>query len=381
MAPIQLKGMTWDHPRGYDPLVACSRLWAERTGVEIAWDRRSLQDFESFPVEALARAYDLIIIDHPHVGQVTAEGCLVPFDEGRTGIASIAKGSVGPSFESYRWAGRLWALPVDTAAQVQAFRPDLIGVAPSDWREVLELARDGRVLLPLRPPHSLMSLYTLCGQLGRSGEVDGPALFDPEVGARAYDRLAELAALADPASFGMDPIAVLERMGEAGGRAAVSPLIYGYVSYSQPGFRPSLVRFADLAAVEGRGPVGSAIGGTGLAVSAYGAHREAAADFAVWVAGGEVQRGLYAQAGGQPAHADAWEDPAVNAVTADFYRATRATLERSWLRPRHDGYMPFQHAASERVNTALQTREAGAALIADLNRLFAQSLPAMSGPA
>ena len=72
--------MTWSHPRGYDPMVACSALWKEKTGVEIMWDKRSLQDFESFPVEELARAYDLIVIDHPHVGQITAEGCLAPLD-------------------------------------------------------------------------------------------------------------------------------------------------------------------------------------------------------------------------------------------------------------------------------------------------------------
>ncbi|TIW79817.1 MAG: carbohydrate ABC transporter substrate-binding protein, partial [Mesorhizobium sp.] len=58
-----LKGMTWSHPRGYDPMMACSALWQEKTGVSIEWEKRSLQDFESFPVEELARAYDLIVID------------------------------------------------------------------------------------------------------------------------------------------------------------------------------------------------------------------------------------------------------------------------------------------------------------------------------
>ena len=24
---VRLKGMTWSHPRGYDPMIACSRLW------------------------------------------------------------------------------------------------------------------------------------------------------------------------------------------------------------------------------------------------------------------------------------------------------------------------------------------------------------------
>ena len=83
MTTTTLKGMTWDHPRGYDPLAACSALWRERTGVAVTWERRSLQDFESFPVDELARQYDLIVIDHPHVGQVTREGCLLPFDPAR----------------------------------------------------------------------------------------------------------------------------------------------------------------------------------------------------------------------------------------------------------------------------------------------------------
>ena len=24
---VRLKAMTWSHPRGYDPMIACSRLW------------------------------------------------------------------------------------------------------------------------------------------------------------------------------------------------------------------------------------------------------------------------------------------------------------------------------------------------------------------
>ena len=50
-----MRGMTWDHPRGIDPLLAASRTWQEQTGQDIQWDRRSLQDFETFPVEELAR--------------------------------------------------------------------------------------------------------------------------------------------------------------------------------------------------------------------------------------------------------------------------------------------------------------------------------------
>jgi len=378
-----LKGMTWSHPRGYDPMVACSRLWKEMTGVSIDWEKRSLQDFESFPVEELARAYDLIVIDHPHVGQITAENCLAPLDvPGREAEReALAAGSVGLSYPSYGWQGRQWAFPIDAATQVQAWRPGLLAAAPADWKEVLELARQGRVLLPLRPPHSLMCLYTLAANLGRPCAVDGSRdLVEPETGETALEMLREIAALLDPQCLAMDPIAVFEKMAESGSRIACAPLIYGYVSYAIAGFRPNRLAFCDMPSAGGNGPVGSALGGTGIAVSAFSTTRKEAIDFAYWIASGDVQRGPYAAAGGQPGHAAAWKDEAVNATTGDFYRATRATLESAWVRPRHDGYMAFQQAASDRLNQGLAGRQDARLVIADINRLFRESFaPAAAG--
>lgn len=372
MTTITLKGMTWDHPRGYEPLAACSALWQQRTGVRISWDRRSLQDFESFPVDELARQYDLIVVDHPHVGQVTREGCLLPFDEAR--LASIAQGTVGRSFPSYHWQGRQWALPIDAATQVQAWRPDRLEAAPTDWAQVLELARAGRVALPLRAPHSLMCLYTLCAQRGAPGRVEGPELFDVEVASEVCEQLRAVIDVIDPQCLAMDPIAVFEAMAQPASRIDCVPLIYGYVNYAWQGFRPVRLGFADIPRFQGRGPVGSALGGTGIAVSARTAHAKEAFDFALWVADAEAQRGPFAAAGGQPGHAAAWEDEAVNATAGDFYRATRATLEGAWVRPRHDGYMPFQHAASLRLNAGLQSAEPARAIVQALNTMFRESL-------
>ncbi|MDR6633271.1 multiple sugar transport system substrate-binding protein [Phyllobacterium sp. 1468] len=374
MSAVKLKGMTWSHPRGYDPMAACSKLWKEQTGVEIEWEKRSLQDFESFPVEQLAREYDLIVIDHPHVGQITAENCLAPLDvPGREAERqALSAGSVGQSYPSYHWQGRQWAFPIDTATQVCAWRPDLLADSPASWDEVVNLARAGKVLLPLRPPHSLMTFYTLSGNLGSPCAVTGQ-LIDLESGIRTFEMMGEIAALIDPACFKMDPITALERMGEAGSNIACSPLIYGYVNYSIAGFRPNLVAFADIPAAGGDGPAGSALGGTGIGVSAFSANRAAAIDFAYWIAGGEVQRGLYASAGGQPAHADAWEDETVNKATTSFYAATRKTLEAAWMRPRHKGYMIFQEAASDHLNAGLLQHHPARNVIDDLNALFRQS--------
>lgn len=373
-----LKGMTWSHPRGYDPMIACSSLWKERTGVAIEWDKRSLQDFESFPVEELARAYDLIVIDHPHVGQITAERCLEPLDAaGREAeLAALASGSVGQSYPSYNWQGRQWAFPIDAASQVQAWRPDALDAPAAEWSEVLDLARQGRVLLPLRPPHSLMVFYTLAGNRGHPCATDPSRdLIDIEAGCNVFEMMREIAALVDPACFEMDPIDVSERMAEAGSRFICAPLIYGYVSYAAAGFRTHRLAFVDIPVAGSGGPVGSALGGTGIAVSAFSKAKQAAIDFAYWVASGEVQRGAYAAAGGQPGHAAAWEDQTVNAAAGNFYGDTRATLEGAWVRPRHDGYMAFQQAASDRIVSGMIGRHQAARVVADLISLFRESSP------
>ncbi|MCD2185013.1 extracellular solute-binding protein [Rhizobium sp. GN54] len=372
---VTLKGMTWSHPRGYDPMVRCSEVYKEKTGIEIVWEKRSLQDFESFPVDELARAYDLIVIDHPHVGQVTQENCLLPLDvEGREAEReALGDASVGPSYRSYFWQGRQWAFPIDAATQVQAFRPDLAARAPRRWEEVVDLAREGRVLLPLRAPHALMTFYTLAANIGQPCSTVSGDLIDAAAGARVYDLLRELVTHLDPACFDMDPIQASEAMAMADGRIACIPYTYGYVSYALEGFRDRRLDFADIPAAGTNGPVGGTLGGTGIAVSAYTKHPESAIDFAYWISGADAQRGPYAAAGGQPGHAAAWEDDGVNAPAWDFYKKTRATLEGSYLRPRHDGYMPFQAAASERISTGLKSGEAAETVIADLNDLYRNS--------
>ena len=52
-----LRGVTWDHPRGFDPLAKGVPLFtAKHPDYEIEWTRRSLRDFGVQPVETLADA-------------------------------------------------------------------------------------------------------------------------------------------------------------------------------------------------------------------------------------------------------------------------------------------------------------------------------------
>lgn len=374
--PTTLRGMTWDHPRGYDPMVATSAAWLERTGTLITWDKRSLQDFESFPVAELARQYDLIVIDHPHVGQITAEGCLTPLDipgREKEGLA-LAKESVGQSYASYAWQGRQWALPIDAAAQVMAYRADLIDRPPSNWSDLLELGQAGQLVLPMLEPHGLITFMTLAANCGT------PCLSTPDEfiavtdGVSVYERLAELTGTIPASNFSMDPIAASEALASPTATVTVMPFGYGYANYARGDFRPRKLTFGNIPTLGNAGPIGSVLGGTGIAVSAQSRHTELAIDYAYWVASKEAQIALYARAGGQPGNARAWEDAEVNQPVEGFYRDTRATLEGAWMRPRYDGYMRFQKSGAERLNQGLIRGETAAEVVIDLNRLYRESV-------
>lgn len=378
MTQTRLRGMTWSDPRGYDPVVAAAAAWAGiEPGVVIDWDKRSLQGFESTPVEELAATYDLMVIDHPHVGAVVREGCLLPLDraEDEATLLQLESESLGRSFASYRLAGRQWALPIDAACQVQAIRPDRLASPLRSWSEVVEAGREGRAILPLRPPHALMSFFTLAANLGTPCRVTPGPLIPRREGLRVLEALAALADHLDPACFGMDPIAVLDALASSD-RLAVAPHTYLYAPYGRQGYRPHRIGFHDIPALGAQGPIGSTLGGTGIAISARTAHPEACRRFALWLASAEVQRGLYAQNNGQPGNACAWGDAAVDAAVGGAYGNTRLTHEAAWVRPRHAGYMGFQEEGSQIVSDALLGRTSHEAAVQALDLRFKESFDA-----
>jgi len=374
---VTLKGMTWSDPRGYDPVVAAAAEFSRlQPGVRITWDKRSLQGFESTPVDELAASYDLMVIDHPHVGAVVADGCLLPIDlhADTESLLQLESETVGKSFASYRLDGRQWALPIDAATQVQAIRPDLQPTPVQGWDQVTEAARDGAVLWPLRPPHVLMSFFTLSANLGDPCAVTRGPLVSRKTGLAVLQALQALADLVDPACRTMDPIAALNALAESP-RHRLIPLTYLYAPYSREGYRPHRIAFHNIPAIGPGGPIGSALGGTGIAVSARTAEPAICTRFAVWLASAGVQRGLYAANNGQPGNARAWGDPAVNASAGNAYANTRLTHEAAWLRPRHKGYMAFQEEGSHIVLDAITGRTSHAAALDALDQRFIESFP------
>lgn len=123
-----LRGITWNHTRGFLPMVATAQRFEKlHPEVRIVWEKRSLQEFADAPIAKLAYDFDLLlVIDHPSVGE--AAGFLLTLDEHVPPdfLKDQASASVGPSYKSYDWDGHLWALPTDAAAPVSCHRPDLL---------------------------------------------------------------------------------------------------------------------------------------------------------------------------------------------------------------------------------------------------------------
>ena len=351
--PIVLRGISWDHPRGLAPLRATLAEYALlEPGVRIEWDARSLLRFGEDPLEVLAERYDLLVIDHPFVGFGAATRCILPLDTllPPDGLEALAAASVGPSYPSYVWDDHVWALPIDTAAQVSVVRDDLLAAAheavPRSWADVLALGRRLRaaglaIAMPMIHTDLVPTLYTLAASLGEeplrepAREVLTPAHLD-----RVLDLLLELRDVSHPDAVRLDPPTLLDRMSTED-EIAYCPLAFGYSNYSREGFRRTRLRFTDIPSV-GSEPRGATLGGAGIAVSTRCAAPREAARYALWLAGGATQRGGYFSGGGQPAHRDAWLDPAINDQTLGFFRGTLTTLDLAFLRPRWPGYMTFQ---------------------------------------
>lgn len=373
---ITLRGMTWNHPRGIDPLVAHAREYERQHGVRIEWEARSLEEFEAFPLDELAAKYDLLVIDHPHVGMAAASGCLLPLDTvGRDAELKALEGNtVGRSHETYHYAGHQWALAIDAAAQVAAWRAGSLSPAdrPACWADVLSLADSRCVLCPLAPVHAMMCFYTLSANAGEPCRTSGPLLVESDAGIRALEKLGSLAGRVPAECLKMNPIQVFEWMIEDD-RYRYTPLIYGYVSYARDGFRKSRIEFGNICGEKHGVCHGSALGGTGVAVSVASKHRDASVTVAFELASAEVQRLLYASSGGQPAHREAWIRPEVNAQVSDFYLNTLLTLEAAYVRPRFDGYIGFQSQAGTIVQEAIRGGCDAGSAVDRINQLFAEA--------
>jgi multiple sugar transport system substrate-binding protein len=378
---ITLKGLTWDHPRGYAPLLGgIPEYEAQHPEIKIEWDRRTLREFGEAPMEQYLDRYDLLIVDHPFVGFAAAHDALVDLAPSinEAEKTRFAADSVGASWQSYWYAGGLWALPIDAATQVASYRPDLLRAlspaVPNTFDDVLELGQRARkagkyIVVPACPTDAISLFFTLSANLGYPILEESECFVDDSVASEVLHRLHALIDRSHPRSVEWNPIQVYDFM--IGGTDAVyCPYGFGYSNYSRVGNSVRL-KFANAPAAGQRGCAGTMLGGTGVAISKLSPHPLDAIAYAKWLVSPDHQRGTYFREGGQPASLIAWTDSSVNAMADGFFSGTLQTLQTAYLRPRIDGFVRFFEAAGIEINRCFRGEVKDAVLIRWLNDRYA----------
>lgn len=372
-----LKGITWDHPRGYQPLRVLADLWHQQTGVAIKWDVRSLKEFGDLPIERLISLYDFIIIDHPYKGEADINGLLIPLNEylPENFLAVQEEQSVGPSFSSYKYGNNMYALPVDAAAQVSVFRKDLtdtLGWAlPVDTMRLKEAAvmlpRRYFIAVPLCPTDIWCVFLTLCAQYS-NGAFFSEAGIDAETGKWAMEEIRGWKSFIHIDSFKMNPVQMLEHMASKN-EIIYSPFTFGYTNYSRKNFAEKLLHFGDAPQYIPNGK-SSLLGGAGIAVSSKTKNLNSCLAFIQYILSPRIQKTVYYDEGGQPAHLAAWKDEKCDANCAGFFTNTLYTMQHAYVRPGVPGFNLFQEHAADIVHTSAIDKSDSGKIIDLLNNLY-----------
>jgi multiple sugar transport system substrate-binding protein len=372
-----IKGITWDHPRGYAPLREAASVWSKEKKISVRWDIRTLKDFGDCPIEALIDRYDLIVMDHPYVGNASVNGLLLPLEAHlpERFMRLQGKESIGKSFESYWYNGHCWALPIDAAAQVAAYRTDLVErynwEIPDNMLKVKQAAADlpeGIFMgIPLCATDCWCVFLSICS-LYAGRDFFSEQGINMVTGEWALDQLHSWKSFLYPGSFGMNPIQMFEHM-SSHHDIVYTPYVFGYNNYSRKGWRNEYIRFC-------HSPVcrphlnRTLLGGAGLAVSAKTGHRDECLEFIQFILSTERQKGLYFREQGQPAHLSAWLDPLNDALCTGFFSDTLPTMEHAYMRPRHPGFNRFQEEAANYLHSRLLYPERPRDTIRKLNLMY-----------
>jgi multiple sugar transport system substrate-binding protein len=339
---VRLRGLTWDHPRGYRPLEAF-----ETPGVQVEWDRQPLAGFEATPLDELAERYDLLVVDHPGLGAAIEAGAILPVEDvfAARDLKVWRDRAVEPTWESYRLDGYGWALPLDAATQTCLFRPDRLRQPPASWTEVLD---QSGVVLCVAGPHAGLML------LGLAGDRSGTGLLDRSRAVEALELLREVWRRSDQSAAELDPIGIHELLAGSNDLACC-PLVYSYAYYGgeAEGRQPLAWSAAPRLRPDDRLGNGT-LGGTGLAVTPRAYTRVLAlTKYVRGLLDVGTQLDVVSTVGGQSATAAVWASDVVDKAWNGHYSATLGTLRTSYLRPRFDGWVAFQDELSSRVRALL----------------------------
>lgn len=368
---VKLRGISWDHPRGYDPLHAFSKRLVS-TNLTIKWDKRSLKDFGDKSLQELARTYDLLVIDHPHIGSVHQQRTLVNLNDYLSADEQelFNAESVGHSMESYWYKGSQWAIPIDASCQTAAYRPDLLNAdqLPDSWKGLIDFAavlkeKELFIGTALCPTDCNCIFLTIAAQHKFSVAHAREKFIRVEDGVAVLETIKMIAELSHPESLLWNPVDLYNKMTSAD-EIAYCPAAFAYINYSRPELKNRL-RFA---AIPG-GP-GALLGGAGLGVSAFSENIPESVDVLRQLCDPLYQQHNYRRDGGQPAMLSAWKNEMTDEESGNFFSEVYPVIKNAYMRPRYPFWPKFQEWLGDIIHEYLTKKTEPEKLIRQINQEY-----------
>lgn len=360
---VQIRGFGWDHPRCMSPLLASATDFKQQhPEVEIIWNSRSLYDFGEGSLDELLADYDLIIFDHPYIGDIANHKWFINLAEKLSNeeISRFEKDSLGPSWQSYQNNSGIWGLPIDAAAQVASYRPDLMEqvghLVPESISDVLKLAQQARkqnmwIALPLVPCDAICTFLTLTANMGNAVAHDGSSFPDHAECKHVLETMKELTQVIHPESLKWNPIECYNHMSVHDDVCYV-PYAFGYTNYSRNNSL-KMIKYCDIPGMESDSCSGAVIGGAAIGISARTKHPELSIEYAKFLCNSGYQGAKYYVNGGQPASLSAWQNKTNDANSHEFFSGTISTMENAYLRPTFSGFVQYFRDAGIQINSYL----------------------------
>lgn len=378
---ITLKGITWDHKRGYDPLIATSQSFTKQyPDVQITWEKRSLKEFGDMPVSVLAEKYDLLLIDHPFSGEAYEKKIFADLFQHipATAIKQAQENEIGQTFSSYTWQKTQMALPVDAAAMVAAAREDILASAgmarPENLDDLLRFSKDLpsglHILTPLCPTDIFCIFLSMGGAYMGQDFITRNGI-DRVAAEFAVEKIKELKAISHEKSLSYNPILTLEDMTNTD-EIVYAPFLFGYVNYALKSAEKP-IHFYNSPLWKGA-KTATVLGGVGIAISTRCQYMDEAAAYVEYLVKPSVQAGEYFTSGGQPAQRSAWVSAENNEMSNGFFENTMQTIEHAYLRPRFPGWNRFQEKGGDLLHQLVCENKASREIVTQMCTLFEQEL-------
>lgn len=334
-------------------------------------------------LQAHSDAYDVMSLDVIWTAQFASNGWIIPLNGGQFPLGDFLR----PAVDTAMYAGRLWAIPFTSNAELLYYRSDILSEAgaapPQTWAQLASLAETVAPRYGLEGYAGQFAAYEgLTVNFAEAVQSAGGSILSPDgtkVTIDSPQARQALAFLVGGFHDGWIPAAALNYDELASQNAFQQgkvlflnnwPYVYGQANTPGPG--NEVAGKIGVEALPGPdGPGSSSLGGSNLAISAFSRHQRTALAFIKFLTSLPVERQILIESSLPPVWTQLYTDPAL--IQRFPYLPT---LEQAILsarpRPAVPDYNQLSLAISSSVHEALMQRASVNATITTLSGELSQ---------